>query len=50
MGKQKSKFVCQQCGYETPGWLGKCPECGTWNSLIEELVEEQAAAKHQGKR
>ena len=39
---QKSKFmrsitsfVCQECGYETPEWLGKCPECGEWNSLRE---------------
>lgn len=28
-------FVCQQCGYESPQWLGKCPECGEWNSLKE---------------
>lgn len=34
-----SKYVCQQCGYESSGWLGKCPECGTWNSLVETVVE-----------
>jgi len=34
-----SKYVCQQCGYESTGWLGKCPECGTWNSLVETVVE-----------
>jgi DNA repair protein RadA/Sms len=33
-----SKYVCQQCGYESTGWLGKCPECGTWNSLVETVV------------
>ncbi len=33
-----SKYVCQQCGYESMGWLGKCPECGTWNSLVETVV------------
>jgi len=38
MKKERSKFVCQNCGYESPGWLGKCPECGTWNSFVEEIV------------
>lgn len=36
-GKTKSIFVCNQCGYETPKWLGKCPGCGEWNTLEEEL-------------
>ncbi len=36
-----SKYVCQQCGYESTGWLGKCPNCGTWNSLVETVVETQ---------
>src|SRR3990167_8243570 len=34
-----SKYVCQQCGYESTGWMGKCPECGTWNSLVETVVQ-----------
>jgi len=33
--KSSTMFVCQQCGYESPQWLGKCPECGEWNSLKE---------------
>ena len=33
--KLLTSFVCQQCGYESPQWLGKCPECGEWNSLKE---------------
>ena len=33
--KGKTKFVCGECGYETAKWLGKCPECGSWNSLSE---------------
>lgn len=37
MAKVKSKFVCQNCGYETAGYLGKCPECGTWSSFVEEI-------------
>ena len=40
MPKAKSKFLCQQCGYESPKWLGKCPGCGGWNTLVEELVED----------
>lgn len=38
MPKPSSRFVCQQCGYESPKWLGRCPECGEWNSLVEEVV------------
>lgn len=37
MVKTKSKWVCQNCGYETAGYLGKCPECGAWGSLTEEI-------------
>lgn len=33
--KTKISFVCQECGYDSPSWLGKCPECGAWNSLKE---------------
>jgi len=36
MSKTEIKFVCQSCGYESPRWIGKCPECGSWNSLVEE--------------
>ncbi len=34
--KQKSVFVCGECGYETPRWLGRCPQCGSWNTIVEE--------------
>lgn len=37
-----SKYVCQQCGYESTGWMGKCPECGTWNSLVETVVSTKS--------
>ncbi|GIW48857.1 MAG: hypothetical protein KatS3mg079_333 [Caloramator sp.] len=37
MPKIKTKFVCQECGYESPKWMGKCPECGVWNSFVEEI-------------
>ena len=32
-------FTCQSCGYETPKWLGRCPDCGQWNSFVEEVFE-----------
>lgn len=35
--KTRSSFVCQQCGYETPQWYGKCPQCGEWNTLVETI-------------
>ena len=37
MAKVKSKYVCQSCGYESAGYLGKCPECGSWGSFVEEI-------------
>ncbi|WP_101847081.1 DNA repair protein RadA [Halobacillus sp. Marseille-P3879] len=36
MAKRKTKFVCQECGYESPKWMGKCPGCHQWNTLVEE--------------
>lgn len=43
MAKSHTKFICQQCGYESAEWMGKCPSCGTWNSLVETLVAEGRA-------
>ena len=37
--KAKTIFVCKECGTETPKWLGKCPGCGSWNTFIEEKIE-----------
>ncbi len=37
MSKNKSKFVCQTCGAVSPKWLGKCLECGAWNTFVEEM-------------
>jgi DNA repair protein RadA/Sms len=39
MAKSKTKFVCQNCGFENPKYMGKCPGCGQWNTLVEELEE-----------
>ncbi len=40
MAKKKIKYVCQECGAESARWLGKCPMCGKWNTLVEEVVED----------
>lgn len=41
MAKVKSAFFCQNCGYETAKWLGKCPACSEWNTFVEEIIEKQ---------
>ena len=40
MSKTKSAFFCQNCGHETPKWLGKCPSCQEWNTFVEEILEK----------
>ncbi|WP_427340398.1 DNA repair protein RadA [Caloranaerobacter sp. DY30410] len=45
MVKIKTKFICQECGYETPKWLGKCPSCGQWNTFVEEFYEKSSQPK-----
>lgn len=45
MAKTKYKFVCQSCGYTTAKWLGRCPECGAWDSLVEEAEVTTKAGK-----
>lgn len=40
MAKVKSAFFCQNCGHETPKWLGKCPSCNEWNTFVEEIIEK----------
>lgn len=37
MAKSKSRFVCQECGYVVTTWMGRCPDCGAWNTLVEEI-------------
>lgn len=48
MAKVKTQFVCQSCGYRSPKWLGRCPDCDSWNSLVEERVIQTPEAKRQG--
>ena len=39
MAKVKSVYICSECGYESPKWYGKCPSCGEWNTMNEEIKE-----------
>lgn len=51
MAKLKTKFICQNCGASYPKWMGKCENCGEWNTLIEEIEEpigKNAIAKSIG--
>jgi DNA repair protein RadA/Sms len=38
VARERTLFSCQNCGYQTPKWLGRCPDCGQWESLVEERV------------
>ena len=40
MAKSKTVFVCNECGYESGKWLGKCPACGNWNTFFEQKIVE----------
>src|SRR5881275_2267534 len=41
MSKIKTAFFCQNCGYESAKWLGKCPSCQQWNSFVEETIQKE---------
>ena len=41
MSKIKTAFFCQNCGYESTKWIGKCPSCHQWNSFVEELIQKE---------
>jgi len=44
MGQTKTIYTCQNCGAQSPKWLGKCPSCGEWNTYVEEIVEKKKPA------
>ncbi|WP_096271398.1 DNA repair protein RadA [Paucisalibacillus globulus] len=46
MAKVKTKFVCQECGYESAKWMGKCPGCNNWNSFVEETSITGKQTRH----
>ena len=47
MSKTKSAFFCQECGYESAKWLGKCPSCNTWNTFVEEVIVKGSDKKEK---
>lgn len=47
MAKIKTKYVCQECGYENSKWLGKCPECSKWNTFVEEIEEKTSKSNKE---
>jgi len=49
MPRLKAVYRCQDCGHDEPKWAGQCPECGAWNSLVEEAVAVEARAAAAGR-
>ena len=45
MAKTKSVYICQNCGTDSPKWIGKCPSCGEWNSYVEEIISKDTSPK-----
>ena len=45
---EKTIFVCQSCGSQSPKWLGRCPDCGSWNTLVEEIRSTPKTAASWG--
>lgn len=50
MAKLKSVYFCNNCGNESPKWMGKCPACGEWGTFVEELIRKDSAAKQEDTR
>jgi len=45
LARLQTRYLCQSCGYESPKWMGKCPECDSWDSFVEEVtVKEKPGA------
>ncbi|MDR0370610.1 MAG: AAA family ATPase, partial [Prevotellaceae bacterium] len=45
MAKTKNVYVCQQCGADSPKWIGKCPSCGEWNTYVEEIIAKESKGR-----
>lgn len=43
MAQAKTVYICQNCGTQSPKWMGKCPSCEAWNTFVEEIVEKKKA-------
>jgi len=47
MAKTKTRYCCQECGYSSPKWLGKCPGCNYWDTMVEETIAERSYPSNQ---
>lgn len=47
MAKTRTIFICQQCGSQQTRWMGKCPDCGTWDSLVEQVERKEPGGKNR---
>ena len=47
MAKEKIAYVCAECGYDSPKWAGRCPSCGTWNSMKEQVIRSTTVAERR---
>ncbi len=43
MARLQTKYICQNCSYESPKWMGKCPDCDSWDSFTEEVTVKEKA-------
>ena len=49
MGKPKKMYVCSECGYKSIRWVGQCPSCGSWDSLVEDVSSPEVSSKSQAR-
>jgi len=49
-GKTKTVYICQSCGHKSLRWVGKCPDCGEWNSMVEERITKHRGGTHPTQR
>ena len=47
MSKTRTAYVCQTCGSSRPKWMGRCPDCGEWNTMVETLIEAPSRSTAQ---
>ena len=48
MAKEKTTYVCTNCGQDSPKWVGKCPSCGQWNTYVEQVVRKESLVARHG--
>ena len=48
MAKTHTRYVCQECGRVAASYMGKCPQCGSFNSMVEEIVHDEPVSKGPG--